>query len=68
MHASPVPRRLFVAAAAACALVSMTGRAAAPSPLRILVGSTPGSIPDLVARRIAEQLAREQFSLRSICN
>lgn len=59
MHTTPVPRRLFVAAAAACALVSMTGRAAAPSTLRILVGSTPGSVPDLVARRIAERLGRE---------
>jgi len=37
----------------------MTGRAAVPSPLRILVGSTPGSVPDLVARRIAERLGRE---------
>ena len=59
MHATPVPRRLFVAAAAAWALVPVTGRAAAPSPLRILVGSTPGSVPDLVARRIAERLGRE---------
>ncbi len=54
-----VARRRLMAATAAAALVAMAGRAAAQSPLRILVGSTPGSVPDLVARRIAERLARE---------
>lgn len=37
----------------------MTGRAAAPSTHRILEGSTPGSVPDLVVRRIVERLSRE---------
>lgn len=52
-----IQRRRIVAAAASAALGLAAGRSLAQSPLRVLVGSSPGSVPDVVARRIAERLA-----------
>jgi tripartite-type tricarboxylate transporter receptor subunit TctC len=52
-----MPRRRFVAAAAGAALSLAAGRSAASDALRVLVGSPAGSVPDVVARRIAERLA-----------
>jgi tripartite-type tricarboxylate transporter receptor subunit TctC len=49
-------RRIIVATVAAAALSAAAGRSSARSALRILVGSSPGSVPDIVARRIAERL------------
>lgn len=50
-------RRWFVATAAGTALSLAAGRSAARDSLRVLVGSSAGSVPDVVARRIAGRLA-----------
>jgi tripartite-type tricarboxylate transporter receptor subunit TctC len=56
MSTQLMPRRRFVAAAAGAALSLTAGRSAARDSLRMLVGSSAGSVPDVVARRIAERL------------
>lgn len=52
-----LPRRRFVMAGAGAALCLAAGRSRGRPSLRVLVGSPAGSVPDVVARRIAERLA-----------
>ena len=57
MSSQFLPRRRFLSVAAGAALLATGGRSAARDSLRVLVGSSAGSVPDVVARRIAERLA-----------
>jgi tripartite-type tricarboxylate transporter receptor subunit TctC len=49
-------RRLFLAQGAACLAAPRFARAQRPSALRLMCTAPPGSIPDTVVRRYAEQL------------